>query len=90
MVRATVELGGLDLADVEVQATYGRVDEADRLLDPATVALAHLGTGEGGGQRFEGTIPLRRTGAFGYTVRVLPRHPQLASPAELGLVANPD
>ncbi|WP_322760731.1 alpha-glucan family phosphorylase [Frankia sp. Cr2] len=90
VVRATVELGGLDLGDVEVQASYGRIDEADRLLDPATVALAHTGAGEGGGLRFEGTIPLRRTGAFGYTVRVLPRHPQLASPAELGLVANPD
>ncbi len=90
VVRATVELGGLDLADVEVQASYGRIDEADRLLGPSTLPLAHVGAGEGGGLRFEGTIPLRRTGAFGYTVRVLPRHRLIASPAELGLVANPD
>ncbi|WP_250281130.1 alpha-glucan family phosphorylase [Frankia sp. CiP1_Cm_nod2] len=90
VVRATVELGGLELADVEVEASYGRIDESDRLLGPATLPLAHVGPGEGGGLRFEGTIPLRRTGSFGYTVRVLPRHPLLASPAELGLVANPD
>ena len=30
----------------------------------------------------------RRTGAFGYTVRVLPHHSGLASAPELGLVAN--
>jgi starch phosphorylase len=32
---------------------------------------------------------LERRGAFGYTVRVLPHHPALASPAELALVALP-
>jgi starch phosphorylase len=32
---------------------------------------------------------LDRTGPFGYTVRVLPRHPNLATEAELGLVAVP-
>ncbi len=89
VVRATVELGGLGLDDVDVQASYGRIDEADRLLDPASLSLAHVGDSEGGGLRFEGTIPMRRTGSFGYTVRVLPRHRLLASPAELGLVANP-
>ena len=31
-------------------------------------------------------MPLERTGAFGYTVRVLPRHPLLATEAELGVV----
>ena len=34
------------------------------------------------------TVELRRTGPFGYTVRVLPTHPALASAAEMGLVAN--
>mgnify|MGYP006207422537 CR=1 FL=1 len=31
---------------------------------------------------------LRRTGPFGYTVRVLPQHAGLANDAELGLVVN--
>ena len=34
-------------------------------------------------------MTLDRTGPFGYTVRVLPRHELLASPAELGVVALP-
>jgi starch phosphorylase len=41
-----------------------------------------------GPQRYETTVPLERTGAFGYTVRVLPHHALLAGPAELGLVAT--
>ena len=39
---------------------------------------------------FTGTVPLDRTGAFGYTVRVVPAHPLMASPAELGLIAVPE
>ena len=31
--------------------------------------------------------PLARAGSFGYTVRVVPKHANLASPAELGLIA---
>ena len=44
---------------------------------------------EGGRWRYEGELPLDRTGAFGYTVRVLPRNEYLASPAEMNLVAVP-
>ena len=40
-----------------------------------------------GRHRFEGHLLLDRPGPFGYTVRVLPKHSALASPAELGLVA---
>jgi len=32
-------------------------------------------------------VPLERSGSFGYTVRVVPKHPLLASEAELGLIA---
>ena len=37
---------------------------------------------------FAGDLALARTGSFGYTVRVLPKHAGLASTSELGLVAN--
>jgi starch phosphorylase len=36
-----------------------------------------------------GEAVLGRPGPFGYTVRVLPRHPLLAGPAEMGLVTVP-
>jgi starch phosphorylase len=43
---------------------------------------------EGSRQWFTATVPLQRTGPFGYTVRVLPHSEQLADPAELGVVVN--
>jgi starch phosphorylase len=89
VVRATVELGSLAASDVVVRASYGRVDETDRLLDPATLDLHPAGEAEGGGTRFEGTIPLARTGPFGYTVNVLPAHVLLATSAEVGLITTP-
>ncbi|KJE21539.1 alpha-glucan phosphorylase [Frankia torreyi] len=88
VVRATIDLGGLAPDDVDVLASYGRIDQTDRILAPEVLSLQLAGEGEGG-PRYEGTIPLGRTGPFGYTVRVLPRHRLTASVAELGLVANP-
>jgi starch phosphorylase len=36
---------------------------------------------------FEGRVPCRSSGQYGYTVRVLPKHANLANPFEPGLVA---
>jgi starch phosphorylase len=87
-VRAFVSLDGIGPDDVEVQLVHGRVSDADLLADTEHVPLRHTQAYEGGQHRFEGQVRLARTGAFGYTVRVLPRHAGLASSAELGLVTN--
>ena len=86
-LRAVVDLGGLDAADVAVQAVYGRVDEADELQSPASTPLVDAGIGEDGLRRFEGAVPLERAGSFGYGVRVLPHHALLPGDADLGLMA---
>jgi glycogen phosphorylase len=89
-LRARVSLGGLDPSDVDVQLLAGRVDGADRLTAPSSVSLKPVARADVAGQcSFEGPLTLDRIGAFGYTVRVLPSHPLLATPAELGLVAFP-
>jgi starch phosphorylase len=88
-VRAFVTLGAqLAPRDVHVQLVYGRVSPSDTLTDLVTGPLQHVEELEGGRHRFEGTVRLRRTGPFGYTVRVLPRVEGAASPAELALVTN--
>jgi starch phosphorylase len=86
-LRAEVALGALTPEDVEVHAIYGTVDADDRLVDVQTLVLHSVPDGEGV-HRYEGEIPLDRTGSFGYTVRVLPNNGLLASPAELGLIAS--
>ncbi|GAA5010903.1 alpha-glucan family phosphorylase [Kitasatospora paranensis] len=89
-LRVQVSLGALEPADVEVQVVAGRVDEADGISDAAVLALKPSGGPDlTGRHRYEGSLELSRTGPFGYTVRVLPAHRLLASPAELGLVALP-
>jgi starch phosphorylase len=101
-VRAVVALAGLDPADVAVEAVVGRVHDTDELGDTVTVPMKHVGpvdgvegadaggaapSGRPGGlERFEAVVQLPHAGLTGYTVRVLPANPLLASPAELGKV----
>jgi starch phosphorylase len=86
-LRAEVELPDLAPADVTVEAAYGRVDDADGLHEVTTVPMEHEQT-DGSRHWFTATLPLERTGAFGYTVRVLPHSEHLADPAELGIVTS--
>jgi glycogen phosphorylase len=86
-VRAFVCLGGLEPDDVAVQLVHGRARADDSLTDPVAVDLAVAESYEGGRLRYDGAVALTHSGAFGYTVRVLPRHDLLVSPAELGVVA---
>lgn len=88
-VRVVVDLGGLDPGDVAVEAVYGRVDDSDALIDPSHLELDRSGPAEDGRIRYVGEVPLGRSGAFGYSVRVVPRHPLLSGRAEMGLVALP-
>ena len=80
-VCATVEHGELLADEFDVQAVFGRVDESGELYDVVTVPMRHDQDG-----RYEADVPLPNAGAVGYTVRVLPRHDLLATPAELGRV----
>jgi starch phosphorylase len=88
-IRALVGLGELEPRDVAVEVVYGRVDDTDSLVSPAYLELTGDEVTEDGRLRYVGEIPLDRTGAFGYSVRVVPNHERLANRAELGLVALP-
>ena len=87
-LRAIVNLGGLAPDDVDVEAAYGAVDDADQIHGAEFVTLRLAGEVGDRQWAYEGELPLERSGAFGYTVRVLPHHPALATPAELGLVTS--
>ncbi|WP_265521939.1 alpha-glucan family phosphorylase [Oerskovia flava] len=87
-VRAYVSLGDLSPQDVEVQVVHGRVTEADVIEEFSVQPLALAESYEAGRHAFAGTVELEASGPFGYTVRIVPRHDGLASPVELGLVAN--
>jgi starch phosphorylase len=69
-----------------VQLFHGIVDNMGEIPQPAATVMAHNGQRHGNSWLFRGTIPCRSSGHYGYTVRVLPRHPDLGSPFEPGLV----
>jgi len=88
-VRAFVSLGDLVPEDVDVQLLHGVIDSEDQIVGAVTESLAVGESYQGSRHRFDGTVTLTRSGGFGYTVRVVPSHGLLASPAELGVVAFP-
>ncbi|WP_206515677.1 alpha-glucan family phosphorylase [Georgenia faecalis] len=87
-VHAYVTLGELRPDDVEVQVVYGHVTESDTLETFSVRALELTDTYEGGRYAFGGDVVLEASGAFGYSVRIVPRHAGLAGPTDLGLVVN--
>ena len=91
VVDAQVSLGSLALDDVAVQLVHGPVGQHDELLAPPTVAtMEPAGGGDAGADgavRYRGAFSCGRAGRYGFTVRVVPSHPHLASPVELGRIA---
>jgi starch phosphorylase len=85
-VTVAVELGPLEPSDVAVQLLHGPVGQGDELLNVQVVTLAHHGEASDGVTVYQGDFMCDVAGRYGYTVRVLPHHPDLASPVELGRV----
>jgi starch phosphorylase len=87
-IGARLSLGGLTPDDVEVELYLGRLDPGGEILDAETLPMKPAGRNEQGWFLFEATaVPCCRSGLHGYTVRVLPRHPDLATPFLPGLIA---
>jgi starch phosphorylase len=80
-ISAQVELGALEPSDVLVEAIAGRVGADGELIAPQRRAMTRAEPG-----RYEVETATNETGEFGYTVRVVPHHELLRSPAELGLI----
>ncbi len=90
-VSAVVDLGGLGPDDVQVQLVHGPVGHTDELTDGAIVPMALVGpAGEVlgvGHHRYQGTFTCDAPGRYGFTVRVVPSHPDLLTWADVGRMA---
>jgi glycogen phosphorylase len=80
-VSAVVELGSLTAADVRVELIHGIVGLNDEMSDTAIVSMVPDTKG-----RFVGEWISARAGRNGFTVRVVPAHPQVSNWAEVGTV----
>src|SRR5690606_27269069 len=66
------------------------VGQSDELTSREVVSMSVAGPAEDGHVRYVGEFETRHAGRYGFTVRVVPRHPDLASSAEMGLAAWAD
>jgi starch phosphorylase len=84
--RARVFLGGLTPADVEVELCLGRVDPRGDLVDVDTIGMRPLGEDGHESEVYEATVGRHRSGLHGFTIRVRPSHPDLATEFLPGLI----
>jgi len=86
-VTAILDLGELNPEDVAVQLIHGQVGPGDELYDTQTVTMELVGPEpQPGRYNFQGSFPCEVAGRYGFSLRVVPNHPNLGSFAELGKI----
>lgn len=89
-VQAQVRLGQLSPQDVAVEAYVGRVNPSGEIVEATSTPMepaTHHGTGT---WSFEATIPSTQSGMHGVTVRLRPKHADLAGAFLPGLICWAD
>ncbi len=91
-VEAVVTLGSLEVSDVAVELVHGPVGANDELMASSVTTMEPADPADGealGGERrrrYAGSFVCEQAGRYGFSVRVVPSHADLASPAETGLI----
>ncbi|MFO7447506.1 MAG: alpha-glucan family phosphorylase [Ignavibacteriaceae bacterium] len=86
-VKAEINLGNLQPDDIEVQLYYGPVDKQDEpQLNKTSVMKPNPKLNQNGFYSYSGKIISEKSGQQGYTIRILPKHPLLIHPLELGVI----
>jgi starch phosphorylase len=85
-VRARVGLAGLGPTELDVQIWHGEVGPDGDLARGEAVSMAPAEVWDDGTHWFRGEITFGRSGRSGFAVRIVPRHPDLATPFLPGLI----
>ena len=86
-VRAKVRLGSLDPKEVSVELYYGPLDARGLITMGSSAPLQCEGkNGSADTYQYTGVIPCEYSGHYGYALRILPHHPDMAARYHVGLV----
>jgi starch phosphorylase len=80
-VTASVFLSEIAPDDVRVQIVYGSVDENGKIVNGASSDMKYAGMSEEEHQ-YQGQLECLESGSYGYSVRVVPWHPDVRVPFE--------
>jgi starch phosphorylase len=89
-VDAAMALGSLHESDVTVELVHGPVGADGGLTVVAVVPMTPAGPApgeQGAAVRYTATFACEQAGRYGFTVRAVASHDDLASPYEMGLAA---
>ena len=85
--QAEVSLGALTPDDVSVELYVGLVNADNEIVEARAIPMLPVGDGRDGRYRFEiNPVACCRSGLHGFTVRALPRHPDLGASSLPGLI----
>jgi starch phosphorylase len=85
--QAEVSLGALTPDDVSVELYFGAVSADNEIVGARVIPMLPVGDGRDGRYRFEASsVACCRSGLHGFTVRALPRHPDLGVSYLPGLI----
>ena len=86
-VSARVALNNLTPDDIAVQIVSGAIDASGEITNPETIPMQPSGKDDSGRDLFQAVFkPSNKTGLHGYSVRVLPKHPDLITSFLPGLI----
>lgn len=85
-LQATIEVQHITANDICVQALFGRLNGKDVIEEGETIVMSLQETLPDGKLLYQAEIKCSDTGQHGFTIRVLPNHPNLVNPHEMGLI----
>jgi glycogen phosphorylase len=84
-LSARIHLGGVNPKHVRVEAYHGESENGG--IKNASVTVLNEGSQNGDGSYiYQGSVPASESGAYGFSVRVVPTHPHLMQTHELRLI----
>ncbi len=86
-VTANITLGDIDPSNVAVELYFGRVNANGKIKNATVIEMASESkTKSDGTYLFSGNLDCKISGQHGFSVRVVPKHKNISSPFDLGMV----
>jgi starch phosphorylase len=86
-VSAQIRLGSIRPEEVSVELYYGPLDSHGAIASGSSSPLRCEGkNGSEETYRYSGAIPCEYSGQYGYALRIVPHHPEMAARYNVGLV----
>jgi starch phosphorylase len=85
-VRAYLKLGRITPDDISVEIYQGPLDARGSITQPKNNPMTPTGSNQGDVIEFRGAITPDTSGRHGYTIRILPKNEDLATPLKEGLI----